>query len=126
MGSTTSTAATPIYINFPVGMHIGSDDTLYVCDSRNNRIQRYRIGNSTGTTVAGQTSGSSGTNLNRLTYPNDVDVDSNGNIYVVDTYNNRVMKWTSNAVTGARVAGNGSLFGSSRVFSRTRHILFVF
>ncbi len=68
---------------------------------------KYPLGVTSGTLVAG--SGTNGTALNqfgtsgiRYLY-----VDSSQNIYVSDTYNGRVVRWTSGATAGVVVAGNG-------------------
>ncbi|CAF4350795.1 unnamed protein product, partial [Adineta steineri] len=39
-------------------------------------------------------------------------VDSSQNLYVADTYNNRVMFWANGSSSGTIVAGNGSLGNS--------------
>lgn len=77
-------------MNFPIGIIIDPSDTLYVSDSRNNRILKYKIGNLTGTILAGQSNGAYGSASNYLFYPNDFCRDSNGNLYIADTNNSRV------------------------------------
>lgn len=86
---------------------LDSSDSLYVADAQHNRIQKFFYGNNTGITVAGQTNGSFGVTARHLNFPNDVTVDSNGNVYAVDTYNNRVQFWSVNSTSGITVAGNG-------------------
>jgi sugar lactone lactonase YvrE len=83
-----------------------SSNTLYVADSDNNRVQMLLMGNTAATTVAGNPSGLYGLNASLLTYPNGVAVDSNGNVYVVDSDNNRVQLWNVNASLGITIAGN--------------------
>ncbi len=80
---------------------------MYVADAKNNRIQRFLLGNTTGTTVAGQSNGIAGSNSSFLNYPNYVSVDSNGNIYIADSNNDRVQLWYVNSSSGIMIAGNG-------------------
>jgi hypothetical protein len=47
-------------------------------------------GAKSGITVAG---GRFGRGANSLAYPKDVKLDQEGNIYIVDTGNNRIQKW---------------------------------
>jgi sugar lactone lactonase YvrE len=104
----SATNATPNYLNFPIGIFIDSSDTLYVSDAKNNRIQQFSLGNTTGKTVAGQSNGAVGTSASFLNYSNDVSVDANGNVYVADSYNNRIQLWPVNATSGITIAGNGT------------------
>ena len=106
-GEPNITSATSNYLNTPIGMALDSFNLLYVADSGNNRVQQFSPGNSTGKTVAGQSNGSFGPAADRLNSPNDVAVDSNGNLYVVDTFNHRVQLWRVNATSGITIAGNG-------------------
>src|SRR5262245_48220245 len=55
------------------------------------------------TTVAGTKS--RGLGSKQLYGPDDVAVDAAGNIYVLDSYNNRVQKWSVGASYGVTVAG---------------------
>ena len=54
-------------------------------------------------TVAGGIS--QGSELNRLSGPNGLFLDENTTLYVADTYNHRIVKWTRGASTGVLVAG---------------------
>jgi sugar lactone lactonase YvrE len=82
-------------------------NTLYIADCNNNRVQRWLAGASTGTTVSGQTNGTSGTSSSSLLYPAGVLVDSNSNIYVADSGNSRIQYWSAGATSGTTIAGNG-------------------
>lgn len=67
-------------------------------------------GSSSGTTIAGSSSGIAGVAVNFLDTPLDVEVDSSGNIYVADSENHRVVLWTVGATSGIVVAGTGKSF----------------
>ena len=73
---------------------------LYVTETRSNRVLRYPIdnqgivGGAGGYTVIG----SEGTGDGQFKYPQGIDIDSQGNIYVVDTNNNRVEVFDKNGV----------------------------
>src|SRR5262249_14418342 len=86
---------------------------LYIADYDANRVRRVDARSGTITTVAG--TGRLGFSGDRgpataadLRTPNDVALDSAGNLYICDTYNDRIRK--VNAATGiiTTVAGNGS------------------
>ncbi len=97
----------PNHLDFPIGIVFDSFDTLYVADADNNRIQKLLWNDSSATTVAGDSNGASGSTASLLTYPNDVAVDSNGNVYVVDTNNIRIQFWNDTASSGITIAGTG-------------------
>ncbi len=93
--------------NSPQGIcfDVNNASILYVADSANNRIQRWIVGGTTGTTVAG--GNSAGPALNQLNSPRAVISDSNGNLYISDTNNHRIVMWSSGASVGTVVAGTG-------------------
>ncbi len=90
VGSSTGvTGNSPTSLNNPVGVTIDSMGNIYVADSSNHRIQFFLSGESNGTTIAGIT-GVSGTNSTLLNQPYWVALGNQFNLYVSDTFNNRV------------------------------------
>ena len=95
-------------LNNPTCLYIDSNDTLYICDHDNNRIQKWVQGATSGTTVAGSSSGANGASSILLNQPIDLTFDQNGYMYVVDYKNNRVQRFAPNSTTGITVAGTAS------------------
>lgn len=92
----------------PYSLAVGPSNTIYVADRFNHRIQRWLSGAPSGVTVAGQSNGIFGSGLSFLHEPNEVILNSNGDLYIADTENHRVVYWTVNATTGTLVAGTGN------------------
>lgn len=93
------------------GLDFDTSGNLYIADILNHRIRKI---NSSGiiTTIAGNgTPGYSGDGTSavsaKLNYPSAVACDRYGNIYIADTYNNRVRKVNPSGII-TTVAGNGS------------------
>lgn len=59
-----------------------------------------------GVTVAGFANGSSSTSLAGLQYPTDMFFDDVGDMYIVDSNNNRILYWSQNSVKGVHVIGS--------------------
>jgi sugar lactone lactonase YvrE len=106
--------ATAAALSYPYGVSLDAGGNLYITDSA-----RIRKVNTSGiiTTVAGTGSyytysGDGGpATLAGVGYPYGVAVDATGNVYIADTYNDRIRKVdTSGIIT--TVAGNGT-YGSS-------------
>ncbi len=102
-------SATSAQLNAPIGVAVDSAGNLYIADTRNNRVRE--VSNGVITTVAGNgTQGFNGDGITatsaQLYYPESVAVDSADNLYIADTFNNRVRK-VSNGVI-ATVAGSGA------------------
>ena len=74
-------------LNHPSGVFVAVNFDLYVADTDNNRIQRFRASQLNGTTVAGREA--SGTM--QLKYPTAVMLDGNGYLFIADTQNNRIV-----------------------------------
>ncbi|CAF1053234.1 unnamed protein product [Rotaria sp. Silwood1] len=106
-GSTGQKGNASNLLNVPFGLTLDSSTTLYIADGFNNRVQKYLRDESFGVTVAGQVDGSSNSTSSYLNFPSDVAVDSDGNIYVTDTFNYRVQLWTSGSSSGTLAAGTG-------------------
>lgn len=92
---------------YPGGLFIdtSASNTLYVADTDNHRIQMWLPGATSGRTVAGITN-YYGTGLNQLWYPKTLIVDTNENMFIVDTKNNRILKWKIGLSTGVVIAGD--------------------
>jgi DNA-binding beta-propeller fold protein YncE len=105
-GVTSSWGSTAVQLFHPYGLVLDSSSAVYIADRDNSRIQKWPMGSSNGTTVAGQ-SGSSGAAAAYLNSPADVAIDSSSNVYVADTSNHRVQYWTTGASFGTTVAGTG-------------------
>ena len=93
-------------LNFPWGLALGIDGSLFVSEYYNYRVMKIREGNLTGTMVAG--TAVNGTSVSQLKYPTGIAVDTAMNLYVSDNYNYRVMLWRRNSSSGVRVVGTGT------------------
>ncbi|CAB1081078.1 odd Oz/ten-m homolog 4 [Olavius algarvensis Delta 1 endosymbiont] len=102
--------ATAARLNFPYGVVTDRAGNIYIADGGNHRI---RMVDTDGiiTTVAG--SGESGYSGDggpaiaaQLHYPSRVDVDNDGNLYIVDRSNRRIRKVDNNGII-TTVAGSG-------------------
>ena len=56
--------------------------------------------------------------LKMLNSPHGITIDSNNNLYITDTYNNRVMKWEPDATEGVLVAGGNDSGSANNQFDR--------
>ena len=109
---------------FPIGVAVDGSGGLYVADMMNNRVLYIPAGGTTATRVYGQggsftssTANNGGVNANSLNFNNNtmsagggVVLDGSGNLYVADTYNNRVLYFTVGSTTATRVYGQGGDF----------------
>ena len=103
--------ATQASLYYPNGVAVDSAGNIYIADSSNNRIRKVDI-NGVITTVAGNGqsgySGDGGPATQAGLYrPSGVAVDSAGNIYIVDFYNDRIRKVSLPSIfAGSTVAGD--------------------
>ncbi|CAF1219414.1 unnamed protein product [Adineta steineri] len=109
--------ATASQLSEPYILRFDSSNALYISDTINNRIQKWIIGSSNGTTVAGLASGVSGSSSNTLKLPVGFVLDSLDNMYVSDKGNNRIMYWQSGASSGSLIAGTGSTGNANNQFN---------
>jgi sugar lactone lactonase YvrE len=105
---------------FPTGLAVDSSGNLYVADGNNSRVLFYLSGSTTATGVYGQlgsfttgTANLGGVSATSLENPAGLALDSSGNLYVADAYNNRVLFYLSGSTTATRVYGQGGSFNSS-------------
>ena len=103
--------ATAAQLNNPLNVAVDGSGNLFIVDFSNNRIRKVD-GNGTITTVAGTgTAGFNGDNQSataaQLNQPRGVAVDGSGNLFIADSYNNRIRKVDGNG-TITTVAGIGT------------------
>ncbi len=102
--SGSAPASSDVYnaFNTPSCVAIDYQGRILVADSGNNRVCRWSadgvaegwIGNGEGGWTQSSGAGSPGTEAARFNNPNGVCADSSGNVYVADTYNHRISKWS--------------------------------
>jgi hypothetical protein len=100
--------ATSAYLDTPTGVAVDSSGNLYIADSHNQRIRKVSGGIITtiaGTGAAGYSGDGGAATAAQLSLPSAVTIDSNGNLYIADTNNQRIRKMTGTAIT--TIAGNG-------------------
>jgi sugar lactone lactonase YvrE len=97
-------------LNTPNGIFVDDNLTLYIADCRNNRIQLWTYGASSGKTVAGN--GTNGTSLTQFSCPVVIIVDMNGYMYIVDNENHRILRWAPNSTTGVCIAACTDTYGT--------------
>ncbi len=94
-GSNVESSPLDTQLTLPRGLAIDVDDNLYVSDSSNHQILRVRRGLVDVVAGTGERgfSGDGGlARLARLNSPRGMDFDSDGNLYVADTFNHRIRK----------------------------------
>ena len=82
--------------NFPLGLAVDMEGNIFVVDSGNHRIRRIDRESGNIKTVAGSGAGFSGdggpATAARLFRPSGVTLDSEGNLYITDTGNDRIRR----------------------------------
>ncbi|CAF1468247.1 unnamed protein product [Adineta steineri] len=87
-------------LNFPQGVYVDTNGTMYVSDFYNHRVQKYINESNIGITIAGR-SWSDGSSLNQLNGPRYITLDSTqAYIYIADGYNHRIMRYSTNSISG--------------------------
>src|SRR5205823_2706863 len=104
--------ASQAVMNWPTGVAIDGAGNIYITDYNNNRVRKMTASTGVVTTVAGTgVSGFSGDGGSatsaRLSLPVDVVLDSAGNLYIVDSQNNRIRRVNTSGVIST-FAGTGA------------------
>ncbi len=72
-------------------MYIDGNNNMYILDTSNYRVLRWKVGDPLGYIVAG--GNSAGSSLTQISTSYSMFVDSQLNIYISDSGNSRVTKW---------------------------------
>lgn len=91
------------------GIAVDSSSNIYLADTRNNKIRKVTPGGLVSTLAGSGTPGSADgpSDVARFSQPYDLAVDSSGNVYVVDTGNNKIRKVTPGGLVST-LAGGGT------------------
>ena len=105
--------ATSAELSGPFGMFVDSAGNIFIADDYNFRIREVAAATGMISTIAGSggqgycCDGNPATNA-ELDQPIDVFVDSHGNIFIADTFNNRIREVVAASGVIQTVAGNGT------------------
>jgi len=104
--------ATQAPLSSPFGVAVDGSGNLYIADTGNNRVREVAAGSGLITTVAGTGVAGYGGDHGlatqaQLASPNDIAIDTMGNLYIADPGNNRVRKVATGTGTITKVAGTG-------------------
>ncbi len=103
--------ATRAQLNFPFGVALGRDGSIYISERHNHRVRRVSPSGIITTFAGTGADGFSGDNgpatSAQLSEPRGLAVDSSDNLYIADAYNARIRK-VAPAGTISTVAGDGA------------------
>lgn len=80
----------------PKDIFIDNNATIYIADTSNNRVQKFKIDSATSTII-----GETGSIQYALTLPQGVALDESDNVYIADTSNNRVVIFNKDGLVTA-------------------------
>ncbi|MEI7554897.1 hypothetical protein [Candidatus Chlorohelix sp.] len=115
-GTTQST------LSSPVGVAVASDGSLYVADYNNNRVLHYAANPSADGPNADRVYGQGGSyttwlffapNTDSLNVPRGVAVAPDGSVFIADSNNNRVLRYTAGSTTASAVWGQSGSFAAN-------------
>ncbi|CAF3237730.1 unnamed protein product [Rotaria sp. Silwood2] len=97
----------------PWSVFVDREHSVYVSDSGNHRVMKWKQEAKQGIIVAG---GQGGDSLTELCCPRGIVVDQLETVYVADELNNRIMRWPKGAKQGSIViGGNGKGSNSNQL-----------
>jgi tripartite motif-containing protein 2/3/tripartite motif-containing protein 71 len=103
--------------NRPNGLRVSKNNELYVCDSRNNRVQVFDLD-----LKFKRSFGKKGTGRGQFNFPADVNFDSAGNIYVTDNSNHRIQVFSSRSECHIHTIQGDEAFKPVSLFIHGNHM----
>jgi sugar lactone lactonase YvrE len=103
------------------GLAMDNDGYLYISDYLKHEVRQWRIGDTSGTLVAG--GNGKGDRLDQLNGPIYIFVDQDHSVFITDENNHRVMKWMNGAKEGIIVAGGQGKGNSLSQLSGPRGVI---
>jgi trimeric autotransporter adhesin len=100
-------------LNSPTSVAIDIENNLFIADTGNHRIYKVTPGGSiytvTGNGIQGFNGDGGPAALAQLNFPSGITVDNAGNLFIADTYNNRIRKIVkTNVATNLNVSAGGN------------------
>jgi sugar lactone lactonase YvrE len=114
VGTTGVSGSSNALLNTPYGLYLDEANSyLYIVDQGNSRIQRYRLNDTAnGTTVAG--GNGQGSSSNKFNRPSSICVSKKtGDMYIADTNNHRIQRWSPGATNGMTIIGVTGVNGTN-------------
>ncbi|CAF3611303.1 unnamed protein product [Rotaria sordida] len=99
------------------GVAMDKDESLYVSHFREHYVLKWP----TNQVVAG--GNGEGKNLDQLGYPSQIFVDQDHSVFVADSQNDRIIKWSIGAKEGIVVAGGNGIGDDANQFSRPAAVI---
>ena len=90
------------------GVFVDITNTLYCSMAKGNEVDKWCLDDSVPTLTSVAGTGSSGSSSDKLNEPHGIFVDTNFDLYVADSMNNRIQFFRSGQTNGTTVAGTGS------------------
>jgi DNA-binding beta-propeller fold protein YncE len=87
-------------------------NSLIIANRYAHNIVRWTLGDTQWTLIAGSTNGTQGTLSTLFNTPFGVTLDPMGNVYVADTFNNRIQLFMPGQLTGITIAGTTGVHGN--------------
>ena len=117
----------------PEDVKLDSNGNIFVADLGNDRIEKFTIDTSTNTVNFVTAFGTTGNGDAQFNQPLGLGIDKNNNIFVADTNNDRILKFTDNGqpvgnpqtVIGRTGSGNGEFLSPNGIAFDSSNNLFV-
>ena len=97
---------------YPRGLAVGPNDVLYIADSGNNRIQKFDLNGNVMQAWGKFGFAWRGADLGKFDVPWGLATDAEGNLYISDTSNARIQKFTSDGQALLKWGRDGSFDGA--------------